>query len=233
MAFVGTVADRLRSLTADSAGPSLGRWFRQRRSEHFLETFPDLPSLRVIDLGGRAATWTTLRTRPKSVTLVNLEPETAADRADPDPREWVDTRDWIEAICADVCALPAAVTDRSWDLVFSNSVIEHVGGHHQRRRFAQAASDLAPRMWIQTPYRYFPVEPHWTFPAMQFLPDAARAAIAARWPLAWSRASGAEAVEQVLDVELLSVTALQFYFPQARIRFERVAGIPKSLIAVR
>ena len=28
---------------------------------------------------------------------------------------------------------------------------------------------------VQTPYRYFPVEPHWLFPGLQFLPMGLRA----------------------------------------------------------
>ncbi len=38
-------------------------------------------------------------------------------------------------------------------------------------------------LWVQTPYRYFPIEPHWIFPGFQFLPLSARTEISRRWPL--------------------------------------------------
>lgn len=224
-ARVPSVVDTARRITLDPSGPSVGRWLRARRADLLLAAFPDLADLDVIDLGGRPATWLDLPIRPRSVTLVNVE-----DTPDAGP---ADSASWITAVRADVCALPARLMQRHWDLAFSNSVIEHVGGHARRTDFAATASRIADRLWIQTPYRYFPLEPHWLFPGMQFLPDRARATIAARWPLAWSRPDGREAVGQVLDIELLSVTALRYYLPDATILRERVLGLPKSLIAVR
>ena len=75
----------------------------------------------------------------------------------------------------DACDPVGAVGGRSFDLVYSNSVIEHVGGHQRRELFAQAVRDLAPSHWVQTPYRYFPLEPFWLFSAFQFLPLPSRA----------------------------------------------------------
>ena len=62
----------------------------------------------------------------------------------------------------------AAGAPMSYDVVFSNSLLEHVGGHAQRAALAREVRSLAPRHWVQTPYRYFPLEPHWLFPGMQF-----------------------------------------------------------------
>jgi hypothetical protein len=139
-----------------------------------------------------------------------------------------------EADRADACALPGHIARRCYDLVFSNSVIEHVGGHERRERFAEAVRTLADAYWVQTPYRYFPVEPHWIAPAMQFLPAAARSAIAYRWPLAHTRpVDRADAVASVLWTELLDRTQLRHYFPDAELRAERVFGMVKSLLAVK
>ena len=82
---------------------------------------------------------------------------------------------WIRADQADACDLPERISSERYDLVFSNSVIEHVGGHAQRMRFAEAIHKISNRHWVQTPYRYFPVEPHWLFPGLQFMPLALRA----------------------------------------------------------
>lgn len=141
---------------------------------------------------------------------------------------------WIEADQADACNLPKHIARRSYDLVFSNAVIEHVGGHAQRLRFATAVHRLAPRHWIQTPYRYFPIEPHWLFPGFQFLPLTARAEVSRHWPLVHTQsASHADGVDAALSVELLSRTEMACYFPDSSLRYEKMMGLIKSLIAVQ
>jgi hypothetical protein len=83
------------------------------------------------------------------------------------------------------------------------------------------------------PYRYFPLEPHWLFPGLQFMPMAARARLAARWPLAHSSPDSREdAMSEVQWTELVGVAELKSYFPGSTIHHERVAGLTKSLVAV-
>jgi hypothetical protein len=88
---------------------------------------------------------------------------------------------------------------------------------------------------VQTPYRYFPIEQHFLFPGLQFLPPAAQARVAMRWPLGAYRGfpSHADAVQEVLRIDLLSATEMRHCFPTSEIRRERVCGLTKSLIAVR
>jgi hypothetical protein len=134
----------------------------------------------------------------------------------------------------DACNLPDRILSDHYDLVFSNAVLEHVGGHAQRMRFAEAVHKLADRHWVQTPYRYFPIEPHWLFPGFQFLPVNMRVAVARRWPLAYGGASTREdALWATLNVELIGRTEMAYCFPDSAIRVERMLGLVKSLIAVR
>jgi hypothetical protein len=135
---------------------------------------------------------------------------------------------------ADACELPAAILDTKYDLVFSNAVIEHVGGHLRRQMFADSVHRLAERHWVQTPYRYFPVEPHFLFPGFQYLPIAVRTSLLRRWPLVHTPTSDREAARTiVMEVELLSITEMRHYFPSSQIRFERLGGLVKSVIAVQ
>ena len=93
---------------------------------------------------------------------------------------------------------------------------------------------LAARHWIQTPYRYFPIEPHWLFPGFQFMPVSVRAEISRRWPLVHTRsASHQDGVRAAMGVELLSRTEMASYFPDSTLRFERAVGAIKALIAVK
>lgn len=205
---------------------SLGARARSRRWQLFSETFPEIEELRVLDLGGTVESWNRAPIRPRHVTVLNLfEPGKSDDS-------------WITPRAGDACSASETLSesgiDPHFDLVFSNSLIEHVGGHARRSDLARQVLRLAPRHWVQTPYRYFPVEPHWLFPGMQFMPAAARVAIAWKWPLVHTRPdSYDDAREAVLWTELVGLTEMRDYFPTSTILRERMLGLPKSLIAVR
>ncbi|GAA0398421.1 hypothetical protein Acor_34340 [Acrocarpospora corrugata] len=202
---------------------SVNTKLRTRRFHLLLERFPDLPDMEVIDLGGSVRTWTRAPARPAHVHLLNIEPP-----VDEPP-------DWITVQLGDACELPSNLVSRRFDLVFSNSVIEHVGGHEPRRRFAASVHRLSERHWVQAPYQYFPLEPHWLFPMFQFLPLPVQTAIAARWPLSWGARprNRAEALPKVLEIELMTRTLMRYYFPDSEHLSERLFGLRKSLIAVR
>jgi len=195
---------------------------RARRWEWLVETFPDMQQMSVIDLGGDPETWQQSSVHPKHVHVVNIETFSG------------DLPDWIETDFGDACALPESIASRRYDLVFSNSVLEHVGGHDRRKRFADAVHQLAPRHWVQTPYRYFPIEPHWIAPGMQFMPVRVRAWMAMWWPLAHVKSKSVrEALGGVLWTELIDRTQMRYLFPDSTIRNERLLGLTKSLIAIK
>ena len=177
-----------------------------------------IDQMRILDLGGTPSHWTSAPLRPASVVVLNILPETS-------------DVDWITTVQGDACAPPAMITSEQFDLVYSNSVIEHVGGHARRCEFAETVLSLAPHHWVQTPYRYFPIEPHWIFPGLQFLPPKARAAMVPRWPLSPARPTGRDALTGVLEVELLTRTEMAYYFPSSKILGEHFLSLTKSLIA--
>jgi hypothetical protein len=202
----------------DQAGSFTHR-FRQQRNEEFKRRFPDLAEMRVLDLGGTAISWRVLGLRPGSVTVVNL----GHDEGPCEP--------WMNIVQADACAGGFG----KYDLVFSNSLMEHLGGHARREQFANVVQESAPSWWVQTPYRYFPIEPHWIFPGFQFLPFRTRVLICQHWNTlhAPARKDAAEAAAEVASVELISATEMRTYFPTSEIWFERIAGIPKSIVAIK
>jgi hypothetical protein len=199
---------------------------RARRWELVRECFGDLSTLRVIDLGGTVEAWRRAPLDPAHVTVLNLFEPGESDEPT------------LLPVTGDACrareALAAAGAPTEYDVVLSNSLLEHVGGHAQRTALAAEVHALAPWHWVQTPYRYFPVEPHWLFPGLQFLPMAARARLAARWPLAHSSPSSPEAaMSEVQWTELVGAAEMRAYFPDSRIHHERLAGLTKSLVAIR
>jgi len=125
--------------------------------------------------------------------------------------------------------------DRIFDLVHSNSVIEHVGAWPDMVQFAENARRLAPRYYIQTPNYWFPYEPHFRFPGFQYLPERTRAALIMRFSLGFFRRieSAAEAEEIIHHHRLLSAREMRVLFPDGAVEFERLAGFNKSIIAIR
>nr|WP_232000735.1 class I SAM-dependent methyltransferase [Mycobacterium kyorinense] len=177
--------------------------------------------MRVLDLGGTPESWRMAPVRPKAITTVNLLPL----------ESW--TSD-IVAVQGDACDLPSSVARDRFDLVFSNSLLEHVGGHVQRQRLAGNVHSLGDRHWVQTPYRHFPIEPHWLFPGLQWLPYEARVQISMRWNRGHVRTHTREEAEQQVDeVELIGISQLRRYFPSSTLWYERFAGLVKSLVAVQ
>jgi hypothetical protein len=218
--MVPTIHDlRARIVDGDD---SIGAHMRLRRWTLIQDIFPKLDSMNVLDLGGTVQTWLRAPVRPAHVHIVNLE----------DSPE--DAPDWTTTERADACELGDKFIDGSFDFVFSNSLIEHVGGHFRRDQLATVIRQSAPRYWVQTPYRYFPVEPHFLFPGFQFLPATTRAHIMQHWPLLHTpSADRAVALDTVLSTELIGRTEMRLYFPDASIHSERISGLTKSLIAVR
>jgi hypothetical protein len=211
----------LEAVGSNKSTRSLAGRARARRWRYFDERFPTISEMRVVDLGGTPESWRLAPVKPLAVTIVNLLPLTSDDTA-------------VKVIQADACDLPAALRRERFDLVFSNSLIEHVGGHPQRQRLAETIHALADRHWVQTPYRYFPVEPHWLFPGMQWLPYEARVRVSLRWHRGHIRTSTREDAQDMVDeIDLLSVSQMRRYFPTSVIWYERFAGLIKSLVAIR
>jgi hypothetical protein len=105
-------------------------------------------------------------------------------------------------------------------------VIEHVPLELQPA-FAAEVGRVAKRYFVQTPNRYFPIEPHYQLPLFQFLPERARRALNRRFTLGWQGKGHWE------EINLLSAGDMRRLFPDAEIKRERLLGLTKSLMAVR
>lgn len=217
MSLAKTIRERV--FDPDKGGPlSLALAARGRRWDEFQARFPEISDMQVLDLGGRPSFWTSAPVRPKHVTCVNIQGGISSDVP------------WIDYVLGDACAPPLG----DFDLVVSNSLLEHVGGHLQRMKLADAVRSSADRYWVQTPYRYFPIEPHWLFPGMQWLPHRARVEISLRWPFGHVQTNTREAAEdRVNEIELVGINQMRGYFPDASLWYERFGGFVKSLVAVK
>jgi hypothetical protein len=74
---------------------------------------------------------------------------------------------------ADGRRLPFA--DGTFELGFSNAVVEHVaGGREGQRLFVNELCRVAGRVFVTTPNRFFPLEVHSLIPFAHWLPRPAR-----------------------------------------------------------
>lgn len=126
--------------------------------------------------------------------------------------------------------------DNRFDFVHSNSVIEHVGHWNDMRAFAKEVRRLASAYYIQTPYFWFPIDPHfYRVPFYHWMPESLRLKIIRRMKVGWTPAIPDldEAMGVVESAVILDASQFRSLFPDAEISFERFALLPKSLIAIR
>jgi SAM-dependent methyltransferase len=203
---------------------SISQHFRRKRMLRFAAELGITRRTRVLDIGGTPDYWDMLPARPRLV-LLNT------------PRAKQDLAGAASWVAGDGRRLP--FRDGAFDVVFSNSVIEHVGDAASQQRFAGEVARVGRAYWVQTPNRWFPVEQHLLTPFVHWLPKAWQRAIVTRFNI-WRMLTRPSAdrrayyVEHYLrDVRLLSCGEMRALFPGALVLRERFWGWTKSLVAMR
>lgn len=203
---------------------SLQRHFRARRMALLARTIGITKDTRVLDVGGTVDIW---RLAPVMPRLVLLNQERA--------RYEIGAAETV--VMGDGTDLPFA--DQSFDLVFSNSVIEHVGSRAEQARFAAEVARVGRQYWVQTPNRYFPVEHHLWTPFIHWLPRSWQAAVLKRFSV-WKMLTNYDAAQRDFyvnhylgSIRLLCASDLRALFPDAVVARERFLGWTKSLVVWR
>jgi hypothetical protein len=103
------------------------------------------------------------------------------------------------------------------------------------KQFAAEAKRIGHSYFVQTPYFWFPVEPHARTPFLHWLPQswAYRIVMARRcgyWPKA---KTVSEAIDTLQSARMLDCAQFAALFDDAPIQRERFLGLTKSLVAVR
>jgi hypothetical protein len=214
----------IRSLADNSDSRSLATRMRRRRFELFLSLLRTVRGrVEILDIGGTQQFWDLMLGDDPAdlrVTLLNIE------------HQQVSSSRFVSA-AGDARSLPQ-FPKRSFDVVFSNSVIEHVGGYNEQRRMAREIQRIGKRYFVQTPNKRFPLEPHFLFPWFQYLPVAVRAWLVHRIDVGWYRRipEPAAARAEVESIQLLTRRRFSALFPGARIHEEKIAGLTKSFVAI-
>jgi SAM-dependent methyltransferase len=219
---------------ADYSNPdSFGSRMRARRLEPLKQLIIDIHNkksqVKILDVGGRAMYWKAFpqdffeKYRVK-ITILNLPSDLARE----------DCGTFSYAV-GDACNM-SEYADNSFDIAHSNSVIEHVGNWNQIKAFAGEVRRVAPSIFIQTPYYWFPVEPHFIKLFHHWLPKPWRALIWRRFNMGQrGRALNIDEAMIKIDDEpyLLDLEMFRFLFPDCRILKERLLFLTKSMVAFR
>jgi len=121
------------------------------------------------------------------------------------------------------------------DLIFSNSVIEHVGSYANQQIFAGELRGFSDKYIVQTPSIWFPLEPHSLIPLFQFLPHPIRALLIMTFNINYFPKAKTYKAAIKVSHSTLMFTHRRFkqLFPEAEIQVERFLGIPKSYTAIK
>lgn len=212
---------------------SLRHRLRTKRLQPFLSIInrvhAEKGGVRILDLGGTRAYWDlvpneVLEEKNVYITIVNLTEASAALSID----------ERFKVLQGDACD-NKDFNDFSFDIVHSNSVIEHVGDWKKMLQFAQEVRRLAPHYFVQTPNFWFPMEPHCMTLFFHWLPKPLRVALVRRFKLGnWNRqANISDAVHVVEGAKLLDRCMFSALFPDANINREKFMLLTKSLVAIK
>ena len=194
--------------------------WRRKRFAKFLDIMQPTPHTTLLDVGGRSPMWEPYRTSFKKITCLNIG-----------DAPW--TKENIEYVRGDGTALD--YQNKSFDIVFSNSVIEHVGNFAKQQAFAEEIRRVGKKIWLQTPAYECPFEPHFLFPCMHWLPQWIQRRLLPITPFYILRRPPKSEVDNLFKtLRLLSKKEMQILFPDCRLYTEKIFFIfPKSYVVYR
>jgi predicted SAM-dependent methyltransferase len=204
---------------------SLGFKFRRKRLQDFEKLFfahfAGAATIEILDVGGTDYFWqhsALLHYPGVRITLLNLHLEHTSHPA-------------IRAVQGDATSMPE-FEENSFDLVFSNSVIEHLYTWENQKKMAAEILRVGKSHFIQTPNAYFPIEAHYALPFAQYYPKAILHFILTQTKLSrLKRWSPNEASQYLEEIRLLNESEMKALFPGSTLLKEKVLGLTKSLTA--
>jgi len=184
----------------------------------------------ILDVGGRRDYWSYL---PKDlrdkveITLVNFEEEL---------ENYIENVEGLNLtnVVGNGCDMPQ-YEDQSFDIAHSNSVIEHVGSLANMYAFAKETRRIGRAYYVQAPYLWFPLEPHFGVPFLHWLPGATRAQLTHKYNIGYSEKieDYTEALSEADHINLVDKTLMTKLFPEAGLYKEKFALMTKSLIMLK
>ncbi len=206
----------------------LSRISRERKLQLFQEYMKPTAQEKILDLGaqvsgeGQDVQFIDWYPWKENVTAVNISQE----HADAIKKRYPA----VDARAADARRLPWP--DKHFDIVFSNAVIEHVGGETDQRQMASEIMRVGKRWFVTTPNRWYPFEFHMRLPFVTWLPGHGYLTFSkiafyssAAGKYIWGRGFTG-------SLRLLGAGDLKRYFRNSRIIKQRVTFMAETLIVI-
>lgn len=124
---------------------------RRRKADRIVELMHRIGARRILLVGGMASGTEPNEGIVERIVGAHAVEVVSINLYDPGPQPW-------PYVVADGCLMP--FQDRSFDLVVSNAVIEHVGDETAQREFVREHLRVGHAWVMTTPNRWFPVESH-------------------------------------------------------------------------
>jgi hypothetical protein len=179
------------------------------------------PILTVLDVGGEEHFWLQTdfyKRQGVRIVLLNIRPEAT-------------TQPNITSVAGDGTKM-SQYRDGEFDLVFSNSVIEHLYTKKNQVLMAKEVMRVGKYYFVQTPNKFFPIEPHFLLPFFNFLPRSLQEFILVKTRLSRGHKIKKESAKSFLnELRLMSFKELREVFPESRIYREKILGLTKSFAA--
>jgi len=217
---------------------NLGKRFRAKRFSVIVELLEGVlrqkDNVNILDVGGLCEYWVNLPEELAGkchITLINPQ-EYVTEGKSPFPELT------MTPIVGDGCDL-SQYDDKSFDLVHSNSVIEHVESFERMIKFASESRRVGNAIYAQTPYLWFPIEPHYGTPFLHWLPHMHHASIESKKGVGvYKRKDNsyrdyAESYQFIKHCILLNKSCFRYLYSDCEYRDERIGPITKSLVAIR
>lgn len=216
----------LKFLSDNRRHNSLANRMRRKRFSFVRTLLNSLPRpYRILDVGGTPDFWMQMGFHNEpgvTVVILNLSAHQLS------PAQCSGATEFITVI-GDGRNL-SQFQDQEFDVVFSNSVIEHVGSKADQHAMMREVARVGRRYWVQTPNYWFPIEPHFHLLGFQFLPISVRAWLLTRMNLGWMPRQHCpqKSLEIVLGTRLLTKNELAQMAPGALFYNEWFLGLIKS-----
>ena len=214
--FLLNAAPRKADTWTDRLLWSLSGYFRRRRFSGFDRFLSGIES--VIDFGGTPDIW--MSVGRLNVVLLNIEEQKVPSG--------------FRSMKGD--ARKTVFPDKSFDLAFSNSTIEHVGTWQDQQDFAKELCRVGKRVYCQSPARSFFFEPHYFTPFVVWVGFLLKHYWFVRYftyyGLKW-KPSRSQVKDFQSHLRLLNYSEMQHLFPNCSVHRERFLGMTKAYIAIR
>lgn len=216
-------------MKSDSNDPkSIAAKARARRCQLFAHyaSLCGVSDARVLDMGGTTDYWRmNIQYIPdgliKSIYVLNLPPQNESDEM---------LRDITLHIYAGNALEKSSFRQNRYDIVYSNSLIEHVGNVRSQWEMANIVMETGTYYFIQTPAKSFPLEPHFYVPFFAYLPLLIRSFLYRKFRLGFmgKNSDWLEARITCDDTRFLSYREFKTIFRGCDIIKESLFGLCKS-----